>query len=610
MYKFLFICMFSFNLYSQEVVKDLIYNPYLDFNVNKKTHESKSALSLPFIDDFSYAKSFPDTILWKNRSVFVNRNYAINPITIGVATFDGLDKYGRAYDMSYTGLESRNADTLTSQKIDLSTSDTIYFMFYYQAQGIGNDPQISDSIILDFSSGIDSNGNVIWNTVWRKEGTVLHEFKKHVLISSDSNYLTNEFQFRFRNLATVSGNFDHWHIDYIKLDNYYSSVDTSTLNDVAFIQETPMLLKRYREMPWIHFVNDVSQEMNDSIDILLRNNTSIIQSIDYRYDVFKNGNQVYHYPVLGGNNSTRNVDVPPYSSSGNYAFNTPPIMLDDQMFPLSSSDSSEFLFRNSIKTEPSDLKMNDTVSHLQRFYSHFSYDDGTAELAYGINNQGAKIAYEFKLNRPDSLRMIQMKFIEMNEDLTDKEFILTVWNKNSGYSGPGQVLYQDTVYLEYKDRDKFTNYYLKNAVGLVGTFFVGWEQITDDILNLGLDKNLTANDYMYYNIGGGWVNSQFPGSWMIRPVLNYTTPIISLDNINNKINFSMYPNPFSDITNLYFDHSKKRQILIFDLSGRCVKSIVSSEKIIRVNNVNMTKGMYFVQVIESGLKYTKKLILN
>ena len=82
---------------------------------------------------------------------------------------------------------------------------------------------------------------------------------------------------------------------------------------------------------------------------------NIIQSIDYRYDVYnQNENLVYHYPVLGGNNSTRNVDVYPFHINGTYAFNSPPIMLDNQIFPVSAADSAEFIFRNSIKTEPSD----------------------------------------------------------------------------------------------------------------------------------------------------------------------------------------------------------------------------------------------------------------
>ncbi|MGY8989613.1 MAG: hypothetical protein ACKVJA_05095, partial [Flavobacteriales bacterium] len=239
--------------------------------------------------------------------------------------------------MTFTGTDSENADTLTSKKIDLSTIDTAFFMFFYQPQGIGNDPQITDSLILEFSVETGS-GNLIWNTIWKKEGSSFHEFKKFVYVFTDPEYLSSEFNFRFRNLSSVTGNFDHWNIDYVKLDEYHNSSDTSFLNDVAFVRNTPQILKRYKEMPWIHFVNDVSQEMNDSLNIILRNNTDIIQSIDYRYDVYNQyGNSVYHYPVLGGNNSTRNVDVPPFDISGNYAFNSPPIMLDNQIFPVSSA---------------------------------------------------------------------------------------------------------------------------------------------------------------------------------------------------------------------------------------------------------------------------------
>ena len=604
---FLFFVL-SLGAKSQEVISPLISNSNLQKNI-RSISENKSSISIPFIDDFSNNSFYPDSNLWQDNSVFINRNYGINPITIGVATFDGLNSNGRAYDMTLTGTDSENADTLSSQQIDLSDADTAYFMFYYQSQGNGNDPQTTDSLILEFSAGLDSSGNEIWNTIWKKEGSAFYEFKKFVYVFTDPEYLSSEFNFRFRNLATVTGNFDHWNIDYVKLDEYHNSSDTSFINDVAFVRNTPQILKRYREMPWIHFVNDVSQEMNDSLDIILRNNTDIIQSIDYRYDVYnQNENLVYHYPVLGGNNSTRNVDVPPFDISGTYAFNSPPIMLDNQIFPVSSADSAEFVFRNSIKTEPSDYKNNDTVFHLQRFYNYFAYDDGNAESAYGINVQGAKLAYEFKLNRPDTLRIIQMKFVEMHEDLTNNKFALTIWANNNG--NPGQELYKDTVEIEYKDRGRFTNYYLKNGVGLVGTFFVGWEQITNDILNLGLDKNSAANDYMLYNIGGGWVNSQFPGAWMIRPVVNFDTPIIS--NLSEKvvIDCRIYPNPFSDKTSIYFNNNSQRTFKLFDMIGRTVRSFSSSDNKIDIYKENLRKGIYFIQITEGNITQTKKLILN
>jgi hypothetical protein len=604
---FLFFVL-SLGAKSQEVISPLTSNSNLQKNI-RSISENKSSISIPFIDDFSNNSFYPDSNLWQDNSVFINRNYGVNPITIGVATFDGLNSNGRAYDMTLTGTDSENADTLSSQQIDLSDADTAYFMFYYQSQGNGNDPQTTDSLILEFSAGLDSLGNENWNTIWKKEGSAFYEFKKFVYVFTDPEYLSLEFNFRFRNLATVTGNFDHWNIDYVKLDEYHNSSDTAFLNDVAFVRKTPQILKRYREMPWIHFVNDVSQEMNDSLDIILRNNTDIIQSIDYRYDVYnQNENLVYHYPVLGGNNSTRNVDVPPFDISGTYAFNSPPIMLDNQIFPVSSADSAEFVFRNSIKTEPSDYKNNDTVFHLQRFYNYFAYDDGNAESAYGINVQGAKLAYEFKLNRPDTLRIIQMKFVEMHEDLTNNKFALTIWANNNG--NPGQELYKDTVEIEYKDRGRFTNYYLKNGVGLVGTFFVGWEQITNDILNLGLDKNSAANDYMLYNIGGGWVNSQFPGAWMIRPVVNFDTPIIS--NLSEKvvIDCRIYPNPFSDKTSIYFNNNSQRTFKLFDMIGRTVRSFSSSDNKIDIYKENLRKGIYFIQITEGNITQTKKLILN
>ena len=604
---FLFLFL-SFIMKSQEVMLPLISNSHLK-GYNIIVSKNKSSLSIPFIDDFSNQSFFPDSNLWEDNSVFINRNYGVNPITIGVATFDGLNSVGRPYNMTLVGNDSEHADTLTSQNIDLSDVDTAYFMFYYQAQGNGDNPQITDSLILEFSSGIDSLGNDLWSVIWKKEGSVFHEFKKFVYVFTDAKYLNSAFKFRFRNLASVTGNFDHWNIDYVKLDQYNNLSDTSFLNDVAFVRNTPQILKRYRQMPWIHFVNDVNQEMNDSLEIILRNNTDIIQSIDYRYDVYnENGSLVYHYPVLGGNNSTRNVDVPPFNISGIYAFNSPPIMLDNQIFPVSSADSAEFIFRNSIKTEPFDFKNNDTVSHLQRFYSHFAYDDGSAESAYGINVQGAKLAYEFKLNRPDTLRLVQMKFVEMQEDLTNNQFVLTVWENNNGI--PGIEIYKDTIEIDYKDRGKFTNYYLKNGVGIVGTFFVGWEQTTNDILNLGLDKNTVANNYMLYNIGGGWVNSQFPGAWMIRPVVNFDSPLISNSSGRIMIDCEIYPNPFYERTSIYFNNKLERSFKLIDIMGRMIYSFSSSDNKIDIEKGNLRKGIYFIQIIEGNVTQTKKLILN
>ena len=204
-----------------------------------------------------------------------------------------------------------------------------------------------------------------------------------------------------------------------------------------------------------------------------------------------------------------------------------------------------------------------------------------------------------------------MKFVEMHEELNDNKFALTIWANNNG--NPGQELYKDTVEIEYKDRGKFTNYYLKNGVGLIGTFFVGWEQITNDILNLGLDRNSVANDYMLYNIGGGWVNSQFPGAWMIRPVVNFDNPLISSLSEILVVDYEIYPNPFSEITAIYFKENKNRTISIFDMMGRNIRTIISSDRKIDIYREEMKNGMYLPSgnnILNEEIDYVCEKILE
>ena len=70
--------------------------------------------------------------LWIDQDVFINDNYAINPWTIGVATFDGLDETGYPHDWTGSGATGW-ADDLTSKPIDLSTysvGDSIYISFF------------------------------------------------------------------------------------------------------------------------------------------------------------------------------------------------------------------------------------------------------------------------------------------------------------------------------------------------------------------------------------------------------------------------------------------------------------------------------------------------
>ena len=590
-YLFLFVFItISFTLSSQEVISHLLFGPTSKDIVAKS--KIKNGISLPFIDDFSSYSFGLDTNLWYSGNVFLNSTYPINPPTIGVATFDGLNANGLAYaiDMS---IPEGYADTLISQEIDLSNISTAFFLFYYQPQGIGDNPEIQDSLILEFK---DVNGD--WNVQWKKEGDYSYEFKKHVVLINTSDYLIEDFQFRFRNKATLSGNFDHWHIDYIKLDEYINPSDTASLEDVSFVYSSPSFLSRYNEMPWSHFLNNEALEIKDTLDVLIRNNNSSI-NVEYQYNVYDDVSLVAHYPTIG---VSRNVTILNYDSIGNFSF-SPPISVASNTFSSIMLDSVSFNIEHIIGTGINDYKKNDTIIRTQNFFSHFSYDDGIAESAYGINVDGAKIAYQFKLNRPDTLRAIQMYFPQMLDSVNQIPFKLTIW---SDIFASESIIYQQEVYPFHTDYGEFHTYRLDSLFQLVGTFYVGWEQTTDDLLNIGLDKNLHANQYMHYNVGSGWMNSQFPGAWMIRPIVSQKPlPLVTSESNHN---FTLYPNPAN--SNIFINtNCNNNRVSFYTLQGVLVKQVYIRDNMNNISISDLPAALYIVELENNFSKKYEKLLV-
>ena len=153
--------------------------------------------------------------IWLDSYAFHNYTMAYNPWSIGVATFDGLDENGFPYAIGTT--TSGPADYLTSKPIDMSgvsSADSVYFSFLYQAQGLCDAPEAGDSLYLQFyEKGTDQ-----WNDIWTGGGlTADTSFDfAHILIDS-SIYFNDYFQFRFYNRGGLSGSLDHYHLDYVNV---------------------------------------------------------------------------------------------------------------------------------------------------------------------------------------------------------------------------------------------------------------------------------------------------------------------------------------------------------------------------------------------------------
>jgi hypothetical protein len=143
----LFLNGLSINLFAQKSGEAVVpLNNNQDMIKFKKTTKlfKQNSMELPFFDDFSYIDKFgidsnitkqnPFDTLWENSTIFLNATMGVNPPSVGVATFDGLDKNGVPYNLGGVNVSSP-ADTLLSRPINLSShgfnDSTVYLSFFY-----------------------------------------------------------------------------------------------------------------------------------------------------------------------------------------------------------------------------------------------------------------------------------------------------------------------------------------------------------------------------------------------------------------------------------------------------------------------------------------------
>ncbi len=81
--------------------------------------------------------------------------------------------------------------------------------------------------------------------------------------------------------------------------------------------------------------------------------------------------------------------------------------------------------------------------------------------------------------------------------------------------------------------------------------------------------------------------------------------------LKNDNNFTMYPNPAKSVVSLQVDKLiGAGSIVVTDLYGKQVKTLPLSMGNNLVNIANLSKGFYFVSVITSEGKTTKKLVVE
>lgn len=628
-----FLVLFSVSFFAQESLKPLTANInylYGDIkhsnrkqinsgsaiaskqNVNSISSTTVTSLLLPFIDDFSYStrQSYPMQTLWSDSLVYINSGFAIAPLSIGVATFDGLNKYGYPYTPNLTNMASSlPADFLTSQPIDLSVSalpngvaDSVALTFYYQAKGNGEAPEITDSLLLDFYNPITTK----WATVWYKRGNTSSNtndttFKIGYVKVDSTYYFQDGFKFRFRNKATTAGDFDHWNLDYVYLDKNRVLVTDTThkdAKDFAFGYVPSPFLKNYSVMPWRQYNTN---EMADHHSVFIRNNGVPNPNVAYANDFYDNTNTwslLHHY--FGGNYQPNYFK---YTGWINYA----PMSNPTNTFTLPSmTNFGDFTIVHYLLGNGGNdfIQGNDTVIQHQDFNNYYAYDDGSCEAAYYILGFGGKIALKYKTNVSDTLRSVRI-FLDPADDnfslSQNYTFRLTLWNVGSG-GAPGSILYSDTVdkTLSFNPTGCYnclSEYFLTSSLVLPpGSYFIGIQQKVAAGIKIGFDKNLDHSQNLYYDSGNGWNQSQIYGSLMLRPVFGTNPPTTGIKEIakSNLNLFSVYPNPATDKFTIQSDHLEKGSFTLVNAVGQIInEGMIENQKQI-INTENLNSGIYFL----------------
>ncbi|MCK5839165.1 MAG: T9SS type A sorting domain-containing protein, partial [Bacteroidales bacterium] len=402
----------------------------------------------------------------------------------------------------------------------------------------------------------ETNWQWIWSTKGVKLDTnfydsayVISYFKQILIpITDTARFFKKNFQFRFRNYVSLANNIlpswqsnmDQWHIDYIYLNINRTHKDT-TYKDLTFVEPAPTMLKRYEAMPYNQFVSDPIQEMIDSVNILISNLDTLSHNSIYKY-LLLNQSGVPIDSCLRGN-----WDIPPVYDFGflDYVyFSRPPVCFG--FYPIDFNvDSAVFIVKHILSSAPGSFEnLGDTMYFKQKFYNYYAYDDGVPEAGYGLKGYEPKLAYRFSLNKPDTLRAIQMYFNETLSGANQQYFYVSVWNDNNGTPG-------DVIYSQGGEKPQFTNsldqlytYYLDSAVVVTGTFYIGWIQTTDDNLNIGFDRNNNAQGNIFYNTSGTWIQSMYEGALIMRPLLGKAIhDYPSNPNLPATVNLKLSPNP-------------------------------------------------------------------
>jgi len=599
--------------------------------------QALTPMSLPFWDDFSFSntKGFPHDTLWDyGRSVNLNFGEGINPPSIGVATFDGIDSVGNPYSVTDV-LAKGIADKLISRplrldEVPVGERNSVYLSFFYQFKGNGEPPDPGDQLRVLFK-----NSGGIWITVLtiENDGTFDPNVFTQVLIPiTEDQYFFEEFQFSIQNFGRLSGPYDTWNIDYVFLHKGRFATDTSYPDRTINLPLTSML-DQYYAIPFQHYLENFTANLTSpllamyNLEFIPGNtNDSDVQPINYDSE-----DSIFVYRGQTETIYTHTLDVA--TSIGNplqpLEFRKTPIQTLPDLTAISPLDSAVRiklkLWINSgdnvvpsvsdplgdydeIRYAPIDFRHNDTTQVEYVLDNYYAYDDGTAEFGAALNQPGAQVAYLFNMKtaNSDTIVAIDFYFPKFGEDLTQSIEVLILRDLSGD---PGSFLHRENIAVQRSAQNNFWRMIPNRFVGVKNQFYIGWKQTSSSVLAIGLDKNTNSGDKMFFNIDGTWEpNINVAGSLMIRPVFGKGDGIITGIEEKSENSIALFPNPCNGSFTV---STSDNEVFIYNLSGQQVdfyEEIAPEGK--RIQLAHTVRGIYIVKLRSKSGVSTHRLMVE
>ncbi len=573
--------------------------------------QEATTMHLPFWDDFSFAGTPADTLWSDTQSVDIVDGAAIQPPSVGVAVFDGLNGEGNPYttDLTSNGF----TDTLVSRPIRLAD------VAIENRDGEAPDP--ADYLQVDFK-----NAENAWVPIALLKVPVVPDpsiFLDFIQKVEGEEFYHNEFQFRISRYGRRSGPFDTWIIDYVYLNEHRFASDFS-FPDRSISSPLTSLFGDYHAVPKDHFVNNRISAAPRYVYATQKNEQTPLNEYSYLKAInFKSGVGAVHEDSLdkavglfilpfGKREETLKV-LPDFndplvfdpSADSTQISITLALTSNDNLSIYSvpkptNADYDDFVYA------PIQFTRNDSTKTTYTISDFYAYDDGEAEYSVGLAQAGNRAAYRFTqlTSESDTLTGVSVYFPTLSGNLSNI-MNFQVYDDNNGQ--PGNLLLDEVVPVQRPGVNIFQNITLQSAVYVPSVFYIGWEQPANGTITIGLDRSADHADKLFSNSNGVWLPpSNVYGAVMMRPI--FGTGEITTGIQAPEVEVSIFPNPVEN----HFTINQPSTILnIQTVSGQALA--FSQEQYndhTYVLLLNRHQGLVVLQLLVGDKVITRKIIIQ